>query len=73
MPFCEILEPGGLGGGEPGAVVPSPPSQLAEWLLEAAAALPPQTGGGRPGAPSTPLVFGLLSSTPTLLQSPTKL
>lgn len=31
MPFCEILEPSGVGAGSR-AVVPSPPSPLAEWL-----------------------------------------
>lgn len=69
MPFCEILEPGEVGAGRRALWSPRLPTHGAA----ARVALALHTGGCRPWTLSTPLLFGLLSSTPTLPQSLTKL
>lgn len=65
MPFCEILEPGGVGAGSPALSSPRLPPR-SQWLREEAPAFLPQAWGGQAGRPSPSLVFALHPSTPTL-------
>lgn len=65
MPFCEILEPGGVGAGSPALLSPRLPPR-SQWLREEAPAFLLQAGAGQAGRPSPSLVFTLHSSTPTL-------
>lgn len=77
MPFCEILEPGGMGAGSPAlsslrlplSLPPRAQSGCERRLLVS----PRKKGAAGPGPRTPPLVFGLPSSTPTLLRSFAKL
>lgn len=77
MPFCEILEPGGMGAGSPAlsslrlplSLPPRAQSGCERRLLLS----PRKKGAAGPGPRIPPLVFGLPSSTPTLLRSFAKL